>query len=223
VAVLVVSFRTLRLYSTRAKWRFLVAPAALLGVCVVVALVLLAREQLPLSPGHRVNGRLQEAIREAVAMAGPIDVLTTVGNLSVALVVVVTPLAVCLLLYSPEIERAERVRRFHHLMYWTALLLVVGVVQVTYQNRMPGLFFDDEFNRQRVGETASASGLMVGAVFTVALGLVFLPAASVLGEPAAEPGPDAVGPTRNWLAELLAVLAPVLTALPVGRLFELAG
>jgi hypothetical protein len=143
---------------------------------------------------------------------------------SVAAVVVITPLALCLLLYSPEVDRAERVHRFHHLMYWTAFLLVVGVIQVIYQNRMPALFFDDEFNRQRVGELASATGLLVGAVFTVALGLVFLPAAFVLGDPPAEDGDrEKSGSKKNWLAELFAVLAPVLTAIPVGRLFELAG
>jgi hypothetical protein len=105
-------------------------------------------------------------------------------------------------------------------MYWTAFLLVVGVIQVTYQNRLPALFFDDEFNVQKIGQMASGTGLLIGGMFSVAMALVFLPAGFVLE---AKRPPSVTDENKKaWFTEIVAVLAPVLTALPISKLFDIA-
>jgi hypothetical protein len=152
-------------------------------------------------------------------MESEIKCMTMIGNVSIVLVIVITPLAVCVLLNaSPQ---PKRFQEFQQLMYWTAFLLVAGVVQVTYQNRLPALFFDDEFNVQHIGQMASGTGLLIGGVFSVALGFVFLPAGFVLDDsPTETTQPKET--KKSWFTEIVAVLAPLLTALPISKLFDIA-
>ena len=197
--------------------------ALFLIVSSVVLIVVADQTGLaPLSVQKSVNGVLQKEARKALGLTSEIGVLTNVGNVSIVLVIVFAPLSLCLLLYS-SLYREQQFRDFQQLMYWTAFLLVVGVIQVTYQNRMPALFFDDEFNVQQIGQMASGTGLLVGSVLSVAMGLVFLPAGFILGE--RFPAGGAVQDNRGmgWFTEIVAVLAPVLTALPIGKLFDIVG
>jgi hypothetical protein len=83
------------------------------------------------------------------------------------------------------------------------------------------LFFDDDTSIQSVAQMATGAGLLVGAVFTAASGLVFLPAGFLLYSEGAASGalaPKSNG--KNWFTEIIAILAPVLTALPIAKLFE---
>jgi hypothetical protein len=178
----------------------------------------------PLSVDKSVNSRLQNDARDRLKLADEIECMTGVGNISIVLVIACVPVALGVLLYSAIHENcSQRLKYFQRLLYATALLLVVGVIQVIYQNRMPALFFDDDFNVQQIGQMAAGTGLLVGGLFTVALGLVFLPAGFILGAHRSENvSADGEGTSsKTWLTELLAVLAPVLTALPISKLFDI--
>ncbi len=193
-------------------------PGAIAVVSVALVFVGDWKGFAPFSMRGSVNEQLQNEARKAFGSDFAINSLTMVGNLGITAVVVTVALGLGMLLDSLA-ERPVRLLQFRQLMRWTGVLLVVGVIQVTYQNRMPALFFDDEFNIQHIGQMASGTGLVIGGVFSVAMGLVFLPVGHFLGDPAASADEPS---TRGGLAEILAVLAPVLTALPIGKLFDLA-
>ena len=176
---------------------------------------------LDLTLKNSLIGELDDAMRRAVQLQSKVEALTSFGNASVGLVTALTPFSISILLVSRK-HRERRFQRCQHLMYWTAFLLVVGVIQVSYQSRWPALFFDDEFNIQQVAQASLSRGLLVGSVFSVASALVFLPAGFVLAPSTAfQNAADAVDPKKNWFTEIFAVLAPVVAALPFGKLFEL--
>jgi hypothetical protein len=222
VVVLAVSAGTIRKYWRRGKdnqvlW---VALLILLGSLGLLGL-LQCTSVIDLTLSRSLYGVLNEEIRKATDLAGRAGFVTTLGDLSVALVIVVMPFSLCVLLHSSE--KAEgRFDRLQLSMYCTALLLVVGAIQVSFQSRGPALFFDDHTSLEQIAQIALSRGLLVGAIFSIALAFVFLPAGPVLrGQESDRIEGNAIASKWNWFTELFAVFAPVAAALPVGKLFEL--
>jgi hypothetical protein len=149
------------------------------------------------------------------------ELLTTTGNVSVALVIFVVPFALCVLLHSRESE-TKRFERLQLLMLSTALLLVSGAVQVSVQSRWPALFFDDSTNLDQIAQIALSRGLLVGSVFSTALAFIFLPAGATLHAQAFY-GKDNndIASRWSWFTQLFSVLAPLIAAVPISKLFEL--
>lgn len=215
--VLFLSFRLLMKYWNVTERLIFVLALLLNGACAVAVVVGDDFGLAPVAVPHSVSGQLQDLAREYMGIKTRIDRLTDIGNISIVTVVVLVPSTLCLVLSSAACAK-ERYEDLQLLMFWTAFLDVASVVQVTYQNRMPALFFDDEFNVQIIYQMASGTGLLIGGLFTVALGLVFLPASYWLQSKIEHGGDEC---EKGWLAQILAVLAPVVTAIPVGKLFDI--
>ncbi len=222
VSVLLVSiFTVVAFLPLRDRWRVLVGPAAVLAAAIALVVCVNLFGLVPLTMKGSTLTFLQDKIRDASGLSEKIQTLTDVGNISIIFVTFLTPVAVGVLLAKSAKSPKKRLEQFRYLMYMTAFLLVVGVVQVIYQYRWPCVLFDDDTNAQLVAQMATGAGLLVGGVFTAASALVFLPAGYLLERyEVAKTDTSSAGTKKNWLAEIGAVLAPVLAALPIGKLFD---
>ncbi len=215
--------------STKSYYRKLVGiwislRVSVLMILLSVSVVLIANlfGYAPLDTNYSINWWFQTMARDAIGIPAKITFLTDACNISIVMVILMVPLALCVILASRE-DITKRYSEYQQLIYWTAFLLVAGVIQVTYQNRMPALFFDDDFNLQKIRQLASSAGLQVGGMFSVALALVFLPAGFILDTllPVSKESQQNQG-NKSWYTEIIAVLAPMLTALPISKLFDIS-
>lgn len=175
----------------------------------------------PVSPNDSVSGKLQTAVKNQIGYSSEFEFLTVAGLVLIVLVQLLVPISLGCVLSDTEKDPNERFQQYQQLLYLNALLMVAGVVQVTIQNRLPILLFDDEFNVHQVGQMAAGMGLRIAAIHSVAMGMVFLPAGFVLQRGVTDAAePDAAAPSRNWYMEIFAVFAPLLSALPISKLFE---
>ncbi len=223
VVVLVLAARIIIWFTPELCWKEVVwRPIGVLFAIVGLLFVVNTTGIVPLTLDKGLLSHLQNLVEKEAGMRGYVSFLTKIGNVFTALVALLVPVAVGVLLLGSPMSTKRRRERFKALMYSTALLLVVGVIQVTYQSRWAALFFDDETSIQSIAQMAAGAGLLVGAVFTTASGFVFLPAGYLLHRrESAEADPSSAAPSKSWLTEILAILAPVLTALPVAKLFEI--
>jgi hypothetical protein len=217
IVVLVLSIITIYTHWPRNK-QVVGFPLAILLLSVFVVTTVKSCGILDLTLDDSLLHFLQRSIQREAGLESRVTLLTGIANFSIVLVSIVTPLSVGLLLKSPE-PLKKRLERFQDLMYWTAFLLVVGVIQVNYQNRWSALLFDDDLSIQSVTQMAAGTGLLVGGVFTVASGLVFLPAGFLLNW--ANTAAKGSTSKKSWFMEIASVLAPVVAALPIAKLFEI--
>jgi multisubunit Na+/H+ antiporter MnhB subunit len=195
------------------------------AVVAIIVLLFLSRSFFfEFTLGRTVLGKLQDQIRKSTRLTDRIGLLTDVGNVATGAAVVLTSAALSVLLRRPEKDTERRLELLRQIMYCSACLLVAGVVQVNLQHRWFALYFDDDYNIQQIGQAASGFSLLVGAVFSVASAFLFLPAGLLLEKhlPSAENQVAAQrGDSRSgWIMEILAILAPVLAALPFGKLLD---
>src|SRR5262249_25078008 len=115
--------------------------AAIIAGGVGMLALLDGREVIDVTLKNSLHGILNSQILDAVHLQSVADIVNKLGNLSIVVVTLMVPFCLCVLLRSSE-KPEQRFERLQSLMYWTAILLVTGAVQVSYQSRWPMLFFD---------------------------------------------------------------------------------